>query len=324
MCKVSIIVPIYNVENYIEKCARSLFEQTFLDIEYIFVDDSTTDNSIEILKKILLEYPTRNNNSIIIRHDKNKGLPSARKTGLSVVHGDYILHFDSDDWAERTMICDMYDTAIKNDADIVSCDFRMVYTDRIVNYETIDFTEDKVNNLKRYISFGWTVIWNLLVRKSIYLNNNINPLEGYTYCEDFNLSVKLLLNSTKMIHLNKILYNYNKMNSSSIMHALNEKTMNDEQILYTDIINYLKDKDLYNVYEKQMGWRILKSKQEWMLKSCDYDKFLDFHPESHKYIWSCPFINFKLKIMMWSLTHNFSFISKFMLLLRYLRHGKNF
>lgn len=318
--KVSIVVPIYKVEKYIEKCVRSLLEQTLSGIEYIFVNDATPDKSMQILDSIISEYPSRIKDCIVLNHSQNKGLPAARNTGLSIARGEYIIHFDSDDWAEKTMISNMYDIAVRNSADIVSCDFRMVYSNRNIIYKTIDFTEDRIENIRKYISSGWTVIWNLLVKRSIYINNNIKSFEGHSYCEDFNLSIKLMLNADKIVHLNKVLYNYNKTNTSSIMHGLNEKTMNDEQVLYIDIINYLKEKGLYKYYEKQMSWRVLKSKQEWILDRGTYNKFLNLHPDSHKYIWSCPFINFKLKVMMWSLTHHLSIISRFMLILRRLRH----
>lgn len=96
--KVSIIIPIYGVELFIERCAISLFEQTLDDIEYIFVDDCTMDKSVQILQGIIAKYPQRKDNVFIIRHERNKGLASARKTGLKFVHGEYVAHCDSDDW----------------------------------------------------------------------------------------------------------------------------------------------------------------------------------------------------------------------------------
>ena len=96
MHKISIIVPIYNVEQYIERCARSLFEQTYDDIEYVFVDDCSPDNSLNILYEVLNDYPHRISNVKIIRHIENKGLTAARNSGLEVATGDYIAHCDSD------------------------------------------------------------------------------------------------------------------------------------------------------------------------------------------------------------------------------------
>ena len=91
--RVSVCIPVYGVEKYIERCARSLFEQTMTDgIEFIFVNDCTKDNSIEILEKVLEEYPHRKEQVKIIHHEKNRGLVAARNTGLEHATGDYIIH----------------------------------------------------------------------------------------------------------------------------------------------------------------------------------------------------------------------------------------
>ena len=102
--KVSIIIPVYGVEKYIEKCARSLFEQTYSNIEYIFVNDKSKDDSIDILKKILTAYPDRKAQVRIVEHEKNKGLSQARETGIGYASGMYLMHVDSDDYIEPNMV----------------------------------------------------------------------------------------------------------------------------------------------------------------------------------------------------------------------------
>lgn len=321
--KVSVIVPIYRVEKYIEKCVRSLFEQTLKEVEYIFVDDASPDRSIDILKQIMLEYPERAKNSKIIYHASNKGLTVARNLGLVQTTGEYVIHCDSDDWMEHTMLEDMYRVTQEQKAEIVTCDFRMVYNNHCVDYHTVDWSEDKIASLRNYMTYGWTVLWNILVKRDIYVQNKLKSLEAdAAYCEDFNLSVKLLFHAGKIVHLDKILYNYNQMNGGSIMRSLNEKTMHDEQVMYLDVTNYFKFQGVYPLYEKQLCWRILKSTQEWVLSTSTYNQFLSFYPDCHQYICSCPFINTKLKIMMWCLVHHLSLISRFMLVLRFLKHGK--
>ena len=124
MPQVSVCIPVYGVEKYIERCARSLFEQTMTDgIEFIFVNDCTKDRSIEILECVLADYPHRISQTKIIHHEKNGGLVAARKTGLQHARGDYIAHCDSDDWVEKNMYEVMYKKAIDSDADMVYCDY---------------------------------------------------------------------------------------------------------------------------------------------------------------------------------------------------------
>ena len=127
MPKVSVLVPVYGVEKYIERCARSLFEQTMDDIEFIFVDDCTPDHSIEILKSVIEEYRLRfaekKYEVRIERLPTNSGLAAVRRHGIQLATGDYIINCDSDDWVDVTMYEKMYNKAIEEDADMVVCDY---------------------------------------------------------------------------------------------------------------------------------------------------------------------------------------------------------
>lgn len=116
------IVPVYNVAPYIEKCARSLLEQTLENMEIIFVDDKTPDNSIEIINSLLDNYPSRKSQTKIIHKRKNEGLAAARKDGILAATGEYIIHCDSDDWADTTLYRTLYEKAKETGADIVICD----------------------------------------------------------------------------------------------------------------------------------------------------------------------------------------------------------
>lgn len=197
MAKVSVIVPIYGVELYIERCATSLFNQTLDDIEYIFVDDCTKDASISILKSVIDRYPIRKQQCIIITHETNKGLPTARRTGIEHASGDYIIHCDSDDWPEIDMYKTLYDAAIENDSDIVYCDF----------YKTDG------EGRKLYISQGLQnglmqgPVWNKLVRRSVYEKANlVYPVKNKA--EDGAYMTQLSYNSKTSFYCKFALYNY--------------------------------------------------------------------------------------------------------------------
>lgn len=118
--KVSVIIPIYNVEKYIDRCARSLFEQTLEDIEYIFIDDCTPDKSVDILESVLKEYPHRIPQTQIIRLPKNIGAANVRKKGILLATGEYVIQCDSDDWVEKDMYELMYNKALSEDLDMIS------------------------------------------------------------------------------------------------------------------------------------------------------------------------------------------------------------
>src|SRR5574344_2940798 len=163
MPKVSIIIPIYNVEKYIERCARSLFEQTEEDLEFIFVNDVTPDNSIQILNNVIKDYPSRKHQIKILENEKNLGVAETRLKGIMEASGEYIIHCDSDDWVDRDIYRMLYEKAKAEDLDIVWCDFYR--TDGVTNKRDIQNTNtDKVTILK-YILTGkkQSTLWNHLV-----------------------------------------------------------------------------------------------------------------------------------------------------------------
>ena len=120
---ISIIIPVYNVEKYIAKCAITLFEQDFESIEYIFVNDCSIDNSIQVLQSIIEKFPNRKNDIKIINNAKNSGSSLTRKYGLDKANGEYIIFIDADDWVEPDMISLMHQKAKDDEADIVCCDY---------------------------------------------------------------------------------------------------------------------------------------------------------------------------------------------------------
>ena len=218
MIPVSVIIPIYNVERYIERCARSLFEQTMDNIEYVFVNDCTPDNSIVILKRVLSDYPHRSSQVIIIDHEYNKGLPQARKTGILEATGDYVIHCDSDDWIDKDMYEKMYNKAVEENSDMVLCRYKL--NDGEKTWEDPSFTKpiknEKNGSIKQLLN--WEISGSLctkLVKRTLYTNDIIYPKDNM--CEDITLSVQLLLRSHKLSVIEEALYNY-FINNSSICH----------------------------------------------------------------------------------------------------------
>lgn len=116
---VSVLVPIYQTEDFMERCARSVFEQTYKNLEYVFVDDGSTDNSICTLQRVLDDYPERKSHCKIIKHLQNKGLAAARNTAIANCHGDFVCHVDSDDWIEPYAIQSLVNKQYETGADFV-------------------------------------------------------------------------------------------------------------------------------------------------------------------------------------------------------------
>lgn len=306
MPKVSVVIPVYNVANYIERCSRSLFEQTLDDMEFIFVDDASPDNSIHILQGVLSHYPKRRKQVHIVRHSLNLGQNKARENGLRLATGDFIAYCDSDDYLASDMYQSLYDMAIQKNADVVYCDFFMEYSSYSEYYNTLNGDCDKTTFLKQYLSQGWSVLWNMIISRKLLLTHNIHSPERFTYCEDFYLTVRILFYAKRIAKVNEALYYYNRVNNFSIMHNMNDKTANDERMVYLDTIEFFASEGVLTNYQREMSWRILKNKQDLVLNPHQHSEFMNIYPESHKYIMSCPvsFCNRKIKFFMWMLTHH--------------------
>lgn len=303
MCqiKVSVIIPIYGVEKYIEKCARSLFEQTMQDgIEFFFVNDCTKDRSIEILKNVLNEYPERLSQVKIISHDQNKGLPSARNTGLKEARGEYVIHCDSDDWVEPDMYQLMYDEAIRTDADIVGCGIYYEYLDRteifIDNFDgenNIDLCRRLLTNDKMHFS-----IWQRLVKRTIYDQNNIIFDPQFSIGEDCLASLKLQLSSNIFGTVKKPLYHYRLSNQVSMTSSLKPNALRDIEIFINEVENTI------------VNSRVMTEMRESFYQFVFYQKFYitfihrigssewyrQFKSEINRKMWHLP-IPFNLKIL---------------------------
>lgn len=214
--KVSILVPIYGVEKYIERCVISLFEQTYPNIEYIFVNDNTKDNSIQILKKTLALYPHRLSSCKIINHTTNRGLAASRNTAINHSTGEFILHVDSDDYIERNAIELLVKKQQETQADIINSGFfRHLPNNRIQKVSSPFFPSQQDYTLaciKSKIPFN---IWGRLIRLSIYRNNHIQTLEGSNYGEDFQVMARLFYYAKKISSINLFLYHYMCDNTNS-------------------------------------------------------------------------------------------------------------
>lgn len=204
--KISVIVPVYGVEKYIERCARSLFEQTLDDIEYIFVDDCSPDKSVDILNDVLNQYPNRISSTQIVRMSTNSGQAAVRRQGMQLATGEYVVHCDSDDWVDKSAYEECYEFAISNDYDIVFFD-----------YDRTDGIKHKINqrNIPNEKSaligslISGKVMGSLcgsIVSRKLYDNVEVYP--QHNMCEDLVLFIQLVNNAKRYGYIQKPYYKY--------------------------------------------------------------------------------------------------------------------
>ena len=132
MPAVSVIIPVYKVEPYMARCARSLFGQTLQDIEFLFIDDCSPDRSIEVMREVLAEFPGRKDQVTVFRMPRNSGQAAVRMQGMAMARGEYVIHCDSDDYADVNAYATLYGKARAEDLDIVTCDVSVEKDGRVV------------------------------------------------------------------------------------------------------------------------------------------------------------------------------------------------
>ena len=294
---VSIIVPIYNIEGYIRECIDSILAQTYPDFELILVDDDSPDNC----GRICDEYAEKDVRIKVI-HKENGGLTSARNAGLSVAKGDWIMHVDGDDWIEPDMIESLIEAANITEADLVFGD-HMKYGPSAGNHKLPTWSNDKKDSMSRYIAYSMTTIWGSIAKSSLYTEHCLKSPDGVSYCEDFHLIVRLCHYAKKIANVHRPFYHY-RYRPTSIMLNMSRKTESDEQWVYQDTIRFFKEQGVYEDYRKVMSWRVLKSAQELLLDHTGHKRFMELFNDGKEFIFSCPFVNKKIKILAWLITHN--------------------
>lgn len=300
MVKVSVIVPVYGVEAYIERCARSLFEQTIKSIEYIFVNDATTDHSVEILLRILNDYPNRRHQVRIINHNLNGGQAAARTSGMKIITGEYMIHCDPDDWVELDAYEKMYDLATKTNADIVTCQHWEICNNQR-KLKGISFSGNCQTALVEHCYTG--TLWDKLIRSSIIKDFNIYPFEGINFTEDLNVVIRVLCYSKNIISINEPLYNYDVTRETSICCSKNYLSnlfnyqiysiKNLEDFItqrYKETNNPIFNINLLNVQKFWSKWGLYSSH--------NFELWSHTWPECHRDILSYKSIDWKFRIFL--------------------------
>lgn len=249
--KVSILVPIYGTELYIEKCARTLFEQTYDNIEFIFVNDCTRDNSVIVLKRVLEEYPLRKSQTRIIEHKENKGLAGSRLTGLQNATGEYVWCVDSDDYVEKNAV-EVLLPYMLDDYDFIS--FNYFLNDG----KTTTKFESKELNVENFLTNRIPPsIWKCVVKRDLYYNNGIWPVVGINVSEDYLLTARLILVVQKKILLDKeFLYYYNVSNLDSYMNNMKESSFENCVDSALIIYDFYRNKEKLFLYKKQLVYML--------------------------------------------------------------------
>ncbi|MFL0251656.1 glycosyltransferase family 2 protein [Clostridium neuense] len=253
-CKVSVIVPVYNAEKYLEEMVASLAAQTLKEIELIFVDDCSTDNSLEILYKFERENSDR---VIIIKLDKNEGPGGARNIGLEYASGEYISFADSDDYVKPEMYECMYKKAVEADYDMVECGYFSERKNRnmMLWNKSMEGEVSFDNRVRMFITCGFLVT--KLYKRSTIIASQIKFVPKMKL-EDVDFLNRLYCRIQKVGIVDKTLYYY-RNNSESFSNKKNKSSYFDiNNTFCREYLNNMKKERLYNILRPVIEYVVME------------------------------------------------------------------
>ena len=306
--KVSILVPVYKVENFIDKCANSLFVQKYENIEYIFIDDCTPDDSIFRLQKVIEKYPHCDVH--VIKHKSNQGLSSARNTGVQHAKGEYIMNVDSDDYLDSpNVISKVMSEIILSNADIALFDMKYIFP-HSVKYMSQKINLNKNEYVQKLIQRDLPLcVCGGIYKRSLYVDNNIWAVDGLNFAEDYAVKPRLAFMANKIIHVPNIYYCYRQDNVNSYTKNYNEKTLIDlEKSLDVLKIFFIRRKVLDNLMQTSFDIATIKINADkllyWAASDCDKKGFYQIKKQNEVCKNSLAELTIQQKCALWCANKN--------------------
>ena len=281
MYKVSILVPIYRVEKYIERCARSLFAQTYENLEYVFVDDCSPDGSVAILLKVVEEYPKRKNQFRFIHNETNRGASASKNVALEKSTGDFVCFVDADDWMELNAVELLAKEQSKTDADVVWG--RMLMHTNDGNHQLGEpYYKNKHEWLLCYCNLTTGIVMTnsrRIIRRSLFEKYNIRSVEGFNYSEDKLLMSQVAYYANGFSAIDDCVYHYNRQNELSATakqkDAFNAEVFRQESGSIQCIERFFSDKE--DVYYNEVSRARLRYLKGYLDQAIHYSSRAGFN-----------------------------------------------
>lgn len=241
--QISILMPIYKVEQYIEKTLDSIFTQTYPYLDYVFVNDCSPDKSILVLKDTIKKHHIEADRYTIIDHVQNEGIAVSRADCIAYAKGDYVFFVDSDDWIERNTVEHLVAATKDGKIDIVGCDYMKEYLSGESTYHHENYSDSCRENLIRCLNYDIsTVLWKLLIKRSLF---EYFPISHINIGEDYIISIKLYYYAESFVSLPQAFYHYVQYNGNRLSFQ-KQRSIDDHIKCVNEVESFLREKGLYD------------------------------------------------------------------------------
>ena len=246
---VSLLMPIYKVEQYLERTLDSIFTQTYPYLDYVFVNDCSPDNSLQVLLDTIKKYGIEDARYVIVNHEQNEGIAVSRTDCIANAKGDYVFFVDSDDWIEIDAVEQMVKACKNGVIDIVGCDFMKDFVSGDTKYYHEEYGETCRENMLNCLNYDiGTVLWTLLIRRNLFDNFKITP--HVDIVEDYIMSVKLYYYAKSFVAIPEAFYHYVQYNQARVSFQT-QLSVNMHIKGVQEVEQFCREKGLYDDYVHQ-------------------------------------------------------------------------
>ncbi|MBP1617324.1 MAG: glycosyltransferase YibD [Bacteroidetes bacterium] len=309
---VSVIIPVYNAETTMQDCFNSIMLQTQNHIEVIVVDDCSTDRSVSIVNEFIASSTRQDISIVLLQHQKNWGVATARNTGLNVATGKYIYYVDADDWIEPDTLEKLVQEAESKDADIVGHSWYLSFGQNERKMHQPAFS-NPIEAIRRMMTgvMRWN-LWLFLVRRSLYEENDIRFLDGMNMGEDMMVMLRLFADAHQVSFIDFPFYHYLQTNSSSLTKTYSEEHIRQVTENVYEIEKYLRK----SCYAKELNDYIYHLKLNIKLplligdKNKRYRQWSEWFPEANSYIMHNKFLPLRTRLLQLAASKRYFFLIK--------------
>lgn len=295
--KVSVLVPIYKVEPYLKRTLDSIFTQTYQNIDYVFVNDGSPDNSLQVLNDTIRQYGIDKSRYTIINHSHNLGIAASRVDCIAYASGEYVLFVDGDDWIEPIMVETLINATDNGLIDIVGSDIICDYDNGVVKYHHENYADTCRENMIRCLNYDInTVLWKLMIKRSLFDYFKIAPIN---IGEDYIISIKLYYYAKSFKAIPMAFYHYVQYNQERLSFQT-LKSINDHILCVREVEAFCREKNVYtDLVKKKLLLRKFNIKSNYLTRRLrDIKAYNATFPEANGIWRKIPYSN-KEKLKFW-------------------------